>query len=300
VRRYYASLRLPAPGITVTKEGSSFAEFLPVFSEKSETTLADLPSRFVLCVATIEGRKNHQLIFDIWQRMIDLGDDPPHLICVGRLGWKATSFVSALVETSYLGGRVHLLREVSDTDLKMLYERCLFSIFPSCYEGWGLPVGESLAMGAICVCSSRASIPEVAGDCGVYIDIDDIEQSLGVVRDLVRDAAARSSLKAAIRHNFEPIAWRSVAERVVEAYGAAAEVQWQEPYPFTVLPYSTEVSFAKLDQDLDGTGDMLINKIVGARLGHFVPDPLDHRSFLLGEAIRDFTRTVRRIVVQNQ
>lgn len=286
VRRYYASLRLPAPGITVTKEGSSFAEFLPADAEQAETTLPDLPARFVLCVATIEGRKNHQLILDIWQRMIELGEDPPHLICVGRLGWKATPFVSALVETNYLGGRVHLLREVSDTDLQLLYQRCLFSIFPSLYEGWGLPVGESLAMGAICVCSNRASIPEVAGDCGVYIDVDDVEQSLGVVRDLVRDEAARKTLKAAIRRNYTPIRWSSVAERVIEACEEAAKVAWQEPYPFTVLPYSTEVSFAKLDQDVDGTGDMVLSRIVGARLGHFVPDPLDHRSFLLGEAIR--------------
>ena len=286
VRRYLSTLRLPEPEITVTKNGSSFSEFLQGGDDLGESALHDLPKRFVLCVATIEGRKNHQLILDLWQRMIELGDEPPHLICVGRLGWKASAFVSALVETHYLGGRVHLLREVSDTDLRTLYERCLFTICPSLYEGWGLPVGESLAMGAICVCSNRASIPEVAGNHGVYINIDDFEQSLGVVRDLIRDDSARRALKAAIRRNYVPITWRSVAQRVVEACTEAVKVKWEDPYPFSVVPYSTEVSFGKLDQDIDGTGELLLTRIVGARLGHFSADSLDKRSFQLGEAIR--------------
>jgi len=77
--------------------------------------------------------------------------DPPHLVCVGRLGWKSSSFISTLVETNYLDGKVLLLRDISDTDLRMLYSHCLFTVCPTFYEGWGLPVGESLAMGKICV-----------------------------------------------------------------------------------------------------------------------------------------------------
>ena len=103
VRRYLAALQVPAPAITVTKNGSSFAEFLPEGAQAGQATLHDLPERFVLFVATIEGRKNHQLIFDLWRRMIEEGDDPPHLICVGRLGWKATTFISALVEFELSG-----------------------------------------------------------------------------------------------------------------------------------------------------------------------------------------------------
>src|SRR5713101_7831997 len=90
---------------------------------------------------------------------------------VGRLGWKSTGFISTVVESGYLGGKIHLLRDICDADLRMLYSRCLFTLCPSYYEGWGLPVGESLAMGKICVCSDRASLPEVAGEFGAYIDI---------------------------------------------------------------------------------------------------------------------------------
>ena len=98
----------------------------------------------MLFVATIEGRKNHRLMFEIWQRMIEAGEDPPHLICVGRLGWKATEFVSALVETNYLDGRVHLLRDISDADLRLLYDRCLFTVCPTLLRRVG-PAGWRIA-----------------------------------------------------------------------------------------------------------------------------------------------------------
>ena len=125
-----------------------------------------MPDRFVLFVATIEGRKNHQLMLDIWRRMVVDGDDPPSLVCVGRVGWRTQTFLAELVETNYLDGKIVLLEEISDEHLKLLYSRCLFTVCPSLYEGWGLPVGESLAAGKICVCSDRASLPEVAGEFG--------------------------------------------------------------------------------------------------------------------------------------
>jgi glycosyltransferase involved in cell wall biosynthesis len=289
LRRYLAVLHLPEPAITVSRNGSSFAEFLPAAAAPSAAAAAalrDLPERFVLFVATIEGRKNHQLIFDLWRRMLADGDDPPHLVCVGRLGWRATSFISALVETNYLDGRVHLLRDVSDTDLALLYDRCLFTVCPTFYEGWGLPVGESLAHGRICVCSDRASVPEVAGECGVYIDIDDPAQALRVLRNLIDDDAGRRRLEAKIRAEYVPITWRSVAARVVAACEAATAVRWQEPYPWPTLPYATEISFGRLEQDSDGTGEMVLDRILAARQGHFLFDTLDAHRFLLGEQVR--------------
>jgi glycosyltransferase involved in cell wall biosynthesis len=286
IARYTETLQIPTPPITVTKNGSSFAEFLPNATTAGQLRASDIPERFVLFVATIEGRKNHQLMLDIWRRMIAEGDDPPHLICVGRLGWKSSSFISTLVETNYLDGKVMLLRDISDTDLKLLYSGCLFTVCPTLYEGWGLPVGESLALGKICVSSDRASIPEVAGDCGVYIDIDNFEQSLGVVRDLVSDTAARRKLEAKIRRAYKPVTWHSVAEGVVNACRAAPKVKWQEPYPYTIVPYSSEISFARLDRNIDGTGELLLTRIAGQRKGLYLGNPLDGQAFVRGEEAR--------------
>ncbi len=286
VKRYSASLQIPEPPITVTKNGSSFTEFLQGSESPGEIAVGELPERFVLFVATIEGRKNHQLILDLWRRMIDEGDDPPHLVCVGRLGWKSTGFISTVVESGYLGGKIHLLRDICDADLRMLYRRCLFTLCPSFYEGWGLPVGEALAMGKICVCSDRASLPEVAGEFGAYIDIADRDGSLAVIRGLLSDDAARGRLEAKIRHGYKPVTWHSVAKSVVAACQTAAGVDWQEPYPYTAIPYSSEINFGKLDRDIDGTGEAVLAKIERTRRGLFLGELLQEQNFLRGEEIR--------------
>ena len=286
LRRYLFSLRLPEPPITVTKNGSSFAEFLPPLPSNARTAL-DIPERFVLFVATIEGRKNHQLMYDIWRRLIDDGEDPPTLICVGRLGWKATKFISSLVETNYLNGRVLLLRDISDTDLRILYYRCMFTVYPTLYEGWGLPVGESLALGRICVSSDRSSLPEVTGDCGVYIDIDDFEGSLDTIQKLISNCNWRAQLESKIRRSYVPVTWRQVAEKIVAACDHSVNTQWEAPYPYVTVPYSREVSFGKLSNEEDGIGEALLTRITDARVGYFQPDSaLDLQSFNLGEEIR--------------
>jgi glycosyltransferase involved in cell wall biosynthesis len=287
LRRYVGSLSLAAPPITVTKNGSSFEEFLPKGGYAGETGSVELPERFVLFVATVEGRKNHRLMLDILRRMVEAGDDPPSLVCVGRLGWKSEAFIAELVETSYLNGRVILLQEISDAHLQLLYNRCLFTVCPSFYEGWGLPVGESLAAGKVCVCSDRASLPEVAGDLGVYIDIDDPGGSLAAIRRLIVDRPGLKRLEAKIRRDYKPVAWRSVAQKVVAACETAAVVEWREPYPHPAIPYSTEVSFAWLGRDVDGIfGDDLMARIVDARRGHFLREPLREQSFLWGQDAR--------------
>jgi len=286
LRRYLPVLKIPEPAITVTRNGSSFAEFLPENSAAGDFGPSDVPERFVLFVATIEGRKNHQLMFDIWRRMIEAGDDPPHLVCVGRLGWRSTTFISALVETDNLDGRILLLRDINDTDLRMLYSNCLFTVCPTFYEGWGLPVGESLAMGKICVSSDRASVPEVAGDFGVYIDIDDVDQSLATIREMIADEAKRKRLEAKIRRGYKPVTWLSVAEKVVAACRAAPQTTWQDPYPYAAIPYASEVSFGLLDRDVDGVGEILLTRIASAREGIFLSEPLNGHAFIRGEEAR--------------
>src|SRR5262249_18409088 len=134
---------------------------------------AEIPEPFVLFVSTIEARKNHHLMFGIWQDMVSQGVDVPTLVCIGHVRWKSEDCIVQLVESNYLNGKIMIIEDVWDRALHQLYHRCLFTVFPSHYEGWGLPVSEALAQGKICVCSDRTSLPEVAGEFGVYIDIDD-------------------------------------------------------------------------------------------------------------------------------
>ena len=288
LKRYIASLGLPEPHVTVTRNGSSFDEFSPKYSSLDEFRSEDVPTRFVLFVATIEGRKNHRLLLELWRRMLEEGDDPPCLVCVGRLGWKSDAFIAELIETDHLNGKILLLKEVSDAHLKLLYSRCLFTVFPSFYEGWGLPVGESLAAGKICVSSDRSSIPEVAGELGLYIEIDDPEQSLTVIRRLISDTRFRKKLETKIRREYQPVIWRTVAQAVVAGCKEALKVEWLDPYPYAAIPYSAEVSFSWLGRDSDSStfGDDMLARIVDTRKGYFLHDPLQEQSFFRGENAR--------------
>ncbi len=285
LRRYTASLGLPEPAVTVTSNGSSFDEFLPNTHDRAARD--DLPARFVLFVSTIEGRKNHRFMLDLWRRLEAAGDDPPHLVCVGRIGWRAERFVAELVESRYLDGKIILLQEVSDSHLKLLYEHCLFTVYPSLYEGWGLPVGEALAAGKICVCSDRASLPEVAGEAGTCIPLENTERWFTTMRTLTTDEAARRRQETLIRTLYRPVTWPSVAASIASACGTAASVTWPELYPAPSIPYATEISFARLAQEpSEGFADNMLHRIADSRGGHFLADLLTESSFLLGEDAR--------------
>ena len=181
-------------------------QHLPVTSKLDE--LDDTP--FVLCVCTIEARKNHIYLFYIWQRMIEAGLDVPDLVFVGRPGWRIQDLFDQINASRHLGGRLHIMHGLSDEDLGALYDRCLFTVFPSFVEGWGLPVGESLARGKVCVASSTTSIPEVGGDLVVYVDPFNLESGYKAITDLINNPASVSRLEAKLRSSFVARTWKDV------------------------------------------------------------------------------------------
>jgi glycosyltransferase involved in cell wall biosynthesis len=287
--RYAWSLGLPDPPRSIIRSGSSFAEFLPpaLADGASRGARVEFPDPFVLFVSTIEGRKNHDLMFGIWRDMASRGIDVPTLICIGRLGWKAENYIAKLVETNYLDGRIMIMQDIADCVLLELYDRCLFTVFPSQYEGWGLPVGEALAQGRICVCSDRASLPEVAGEFGVYIDIDDPPACCRTIERLITDKAFRHKLEKKISQGYQPILWESVAQRVLDGCAGAAAMQWKAPYPLPRLAYGREASFGSGEVEAEGQfGEDVLGHILRSRKSWFVSDNLDGSSFACGEDSR--------------
>ena len=112
-------------------------------------------------VGTLRGdplrTQNQILLVHVWQILIREGIEPPLLVLVGRRGYKADDLLQSMIATDYLGGRVHILEGISDNELATLYRHCLFTMVPSFVEGWGLPIGESLAFGKLCIASDAAS-----------------------------------------------------------------------------------------------------------------------------------------------
>ena len=97
---------------------------------------------FVLMVSTLEARKNHILALQVWDRLIgELGEDrTPYLICAGKPGWRFEATKEFLGARKRVKERVRFISNLSDPVLAELYSRALFTVYPSHYEGWGLPV----------------------------------------------------------------------------------------------------------------------------------------------------------------
>ena len=170
-------------------------------------------------MSTIEVRKNHLLLVKVWRRL--LAEMPegevPTLVFAGRVGWMVADLMQQLENTGYLGGAVALVADPSDAELAALYRGCLFTLFPSFYEGWGLPVSESLAFGKPCIISDATSLPEVGGTLARYIDPEDVAGATRVIRATLEDRAGLAAWEARIGREFRPVAWRETAQAVVEA-----------------------------------------------------------------------------------
>ena len=156
------------PPIEVVELGSGLSD-RPVAEEPRP---AGIPQPYVLFVSTIEIRKNHRLLVRVWRRLMERhgADAVPVLVFAGQIGWLVDDLLAELAASDYLGGKIVLMPGLSDAELRQAYRGCLFTVFPSLCEGWGLPVAESLAQGKFCVASNRTSIPEVGGDLIDYFD----------------------------------------------------------------------------------------------------------------------------------
>ncbi|UPY36124.1 glycosyltransferase [Sediminicoccus sp. KRV36] len=179
--------------------------------------VADLRGQdYVLCVGTIESRKNHMALFQAWQILLREGLEPPPLLLVGRPGWRVADLMAQLESTRFLEGRIRVVHGVSDPELEALYRGCLFTIFPSFTEGWGLPVGESLALGKLCLAAMEGATPEAAAGFAEPIDAFSPRDIAARVRHFLTDRAALAAAEARLRAGFTPRGWPEVTRHFLD------------------------------------------------------------------------------------
>ncbi len=184
---------------------------------------------YVLFVSTLEARKNHILMFQVWARLLreKAYTDVPTLVFAGRPASMVEDLMQQMENTDYLDGKVRLIREPSDEELRCLYKNCLFTVFPSLYEGWGLPVTESLLFGRPCVASNVTSIPEAGGDFARYFDPYDFETVYDTICRTIEDREGLKAWEDQIRKNFRPTPWSDTAKAILQS----CEVAHQSSQP---------------------------------------------------------------------
>lgn len=194
---------------------------------------------YILSVSTIEARKNHLALFQAWRLLLAEGFEPPPLVIVGRPGWRVDDLMAQLEATRYLDGRIRIVHGISDPELDALYRGCLFSIFPSFTEGWGLPVGESLALGKLCLASPEGATPEAGGGFAEPIDAYSPRAIAARVRHFITDRAALAAAEARIREGFRARSWAEVSADFLAALAeltAAPPPQRETPMPPHLAP----------------------------------------------------------------
>jgi glycosyltransferase involved in cell wall biosynthesis len=182
---------------------------------------------FILFVSTIESRKNHLAAFDAWLQLIRRhgASRTPRLVCVGNRGWLNDAVYARLKKHAGLRGRVVMLMGVSDDELAQLYRNCLFTLYPSLHEGWGLPVTESLCYGKVPLISNASSLPEAGGVFAIYFESGHVGGLVEALERLIYDDRFRTGKEADIRSGFCPRAWQEISSQIT-----AAVTQW------TMLP----------------------------------------------------------------
>jgi hypothetical protein len=165
---------LPVPNVLKLPMASALRDLQPLRPiQLGQAAVTE--GHFVLCVGTVTIRKNQQLLLDVWEQLLAARSkaDLPALIIVGRRGWLYGETMSRLERTPAFEGIVHYISDASDENIAWLYEHCAFTVFPSLYEGWGLPVSESLDFGKVCLTSDRTSLPEAGEGLAELLDPTD-------------------------------------------------------------------------------------------------------------------------------
>ncbi len=171
---------------------------------------------FILSVSTIEPRKNIRMLIQAFARIKERIDHD--LVLTGAYGWKSKDLYR-LISDLGLGGRIKFTGYVPLEDLPAIYNLADLFVYPSLYEGFGLPPLEAMACGCPVITSNVASLPEVVGDAAVMVDPLDTEQISASILNLLLDAGRCSLLKSAGIIQAAKFTWASCARQTLDVYG---------------------------------------------------------------------------------
>jgi glycosyltransferase involved in cell wall biosynthesis len=184
-----------------------------------------LSEDFVFTVGAVHTRRNlERLIEALGMAARERGIEPQLLIVGAPASFSPPVDLEGAIRRAGLTGpgQVQHLPFVSEEDLLALYNACGLFVYPSLYEGFGLPVLEAMACGAPVACSSVSSIPEVAGDAAALFDPEDTREMAGVIGELLTDEAARNRLREMGPRRAATFSWERAARQTLELFNQFA------------------------------------------------------------------------------
>ncbi len=214
-----SEFRLPPQRIRVVPLAAGEA-FRPAAVAQLEPTLTKYhltPERYFLSVGTLEPRKNLKIVLQAYERLPTPLRERYPLILAGGSGWKNEA-LQRLLDPLEARGQVRRLGYLPQADLVALTAGACTLVYPSLYEGFGLPPLEAMSCGVAPVVSNVASLPEVVGDAGIQVDPADVQALTQALRSLAEDDALRSRLGALSLQRASAYSWQRCAAETADAY----------------------------------------------------------------------------------
>jgi O-antigen biosynthesis alpha-1,3-rhamnosyltransferase len=199
----------------------------PLFRPQNSTETAPVMQRlglqhgrYFLSVGTMEPRKNMKATVAAYSRLPASLRRRHPLVIAGMKGWR-TSALEKVLEPLVNSGEVRMLGYLSREDLASVTAAALTMVYPSVYEGFGLPPLESMGCGVAPIASNRSSLPEVVGEAGLLVDPDDVDQLVAAMELMAEDSGLRRSLSEAALQRARTFTWSRCVRETLDAYRAA-------------------------------------------------------------------------------
>lgn len=189
-----------------------------------------LPERFILYLGTLEPRKNLTTLITAYHALLTQGDEPPALVLAGRKGWLYEPILNQVRATG-LSDRVLFTDWVDEQDAPAILNAADLFVYPSLYEGFGLPPLEAMACGTPIITSNVSSLPEVIGDAGIMIEPHDTRALTQAMRWLLADKAKRTELRSKGLQQASHFSWERTAQETLDVYRQATEQRPNERRP---------------------------------------------------------------------
>jgi glycosyltransferase involved in cell wall biosynthesis len=208
------------------------SSFRPVERESAAAIIEEkfgIRGPFVLTVGDLQPRKNHLGLLHAFEETLRQHPHLPHrLVFVGKETWYSKELHRAVLRSN-IGDRIHFTGFVEDPDLLHFYGACDLFVFPSFYEGFGLPILEAMACGRAVACSSATAMPEVANAAGILFDPYSVPEMARAISDVLLDDEMRLRLERLGTHRAASFTWERAAQRTLDVYYDVAGVSRAVP-----------------------------------------------------------------------
>lgn len=192
----------------------------PVFKKRKDPALLrrlGIEGDFILFVGTIEPRKNLRRLVEAFDQMLRKTSLSAKLVIAGGQGWMMDSFVSSLEERG-VSDRVCLTGYLEDEDLCGLYSTCAAFIYPSLYEGFGLPPLEAMACGAPVITSRTPALIETVGSAARLVDPEDVDDIARAMTEMLSDEKVRVHYGELGKNHVKKFSWEQTARKTLDVY----------------------------------------------------------------------------------